>query len=143
MSKVIIRQLGLRDYLEICNAMSDFTNRRAIHTLDEIWLLEHPPVFTQGLAGKAEHILNPGTIPVIQTDRGGQVTYHGPGQLVAYFLFDLKRLAMGIRQLVRTLENIVIAVLADYGVIASNRSDAPGVYVNAAKICSIGLRVRK
>lgn len=123
--------------------MQEFTQLRDEHTTDELWLLEHPPVFTQGLAGKAEHVLNPGNIPIVHTDRGGQVTYHGPGQLIVYVLFDLRRLAIGVRQLVRTLEQTVVAVLAEYGVSATARCDAPGVYVNGAKICSIGLRVRK
>jgi lipoyl(octanoyl) transferase len=123
--------------------MKEFTNTRTEQTADEIWLLEHPPVFTQGQAGKPEHVLNPGSIPIVQTDRGGQVTYHGPGQLVMYVLFDLRRLKIGIRQLVTKLEDSVIAVLQDYGVSARNRCDAPGVYVEDSKICSIGLRVRK
>ena len=105
--------------------------------------MQHPPVFTQGQAGKPEHILNPGNIPIIQTDRGGQVTYHGPGQLVAYVLFDLNRLQMGVRRLVTLLETTIIELLAEYNITAAARPDAPGVYVNDAKICSIGLRVRK
>jgi lipoyl(octanoyl) transferase len=138
-----IRRLQTCDYLQTWQAMKDFTDRREADTPDEIWLLEHFPVFTQGLAGKSEHLLNPGDIPVIQTDRGGQVTYHGPGQLVVYTLFDLRRLNLGIRQLVRLLEQTVIGVLTEYGINAQNRCDAPGVYVNNAKICSIGLRVRR
>jgi lipoyl(octanoyl) transferase len=140
---LIVRSLGRCDYQETWQRMMAFTDARQSDTPDELWLLEHPPVFTQGLAGKAEHLLSPGDIPVIQTDRGGQVTYHGPGQLVAYFLFDLRRLNMGIRNMVRLLEQTVIAVLAEYGITATGRDDAPGVYVNNAKICSIGLRVRK
>lgn len=140
---LIVRSLGRCDYQETWQCMMAFTDARQADTPDELWLLEHPPVFTQGLAGKAEHLLNPGDIPVIQTDRGGQVTYHGPGQLVAYFLFDLRRLNMGIRNMVRLLEQTIVAVLAEYGVTAAGRDDAPGVYVNNAKICSIGLRVRK
>jgi lipoyl(octanoyl) transferase len=140
---LIVRSLGRCDYQETWQRMMAFTDARQSDTPDELWLLEHPPVFTQGLAGKAEHLLNPGDIPVIQTDRGGQVTYHGPGQLVAYFLFDLRRLNMGIRNMVRLLEQTIVAVLAEYGVTAAGRDDAPGVYVNNAKICSIGLRVRK
>ncbi len=142
-AKLIIRQLGQRDYQAIWQEMMAFTTNRHDNTSDEIWLLEHPPVFTQGLAGKPEHVLNPGDIPIIQTDRGGQVTYHGPGQLVVYVLFDLQRLKIGIRRLVQTLEQSVIEVLAEYGVKAQGRCDAPGVYVEEAKICSIGLRVRK
>lgn len=140
---LIVRNLGRCDYQETWQQMKLFTDTRDANTPDEIWLLEHPPVFTQGLAGKAEHVLNPGNIPVIQTDRGGQVTYHGPGQLVVYLLFDLRRLNIGIRSMVRLLEQSVVDTLAEYGITASGRDDAPGVYVDAAKICSIGLRVRK
>lgn len=141
--ELIVRKLQRRDYQPTWQAMKDFTEQRSAATLDEIWLLEHPPVFTQGLAGKAEHLLNPGDIPVIATDRGGQVTYHGPGQLVVYTLLDLRRLNIGIRQMVRLLEQSVIGVLAEYAIVAQNRCEAPGVYVDQAKICSIGLRVRK
>ncbi|HVV69785.1 MAG TPA: lipoyl(octanoyl) transferase LipB [Gammaproteobacteria bacterium] len=138
-----VRKLQRCDYQQTWQAMKDFTEQRSDATPDEIWLLEHPPVFTQGLAGKAEHLLSPGDIPVIATDRGGQVTYHGPGQLIVYTLFDLRRLNIGIRQMVRLLEQSVIGVLAEYAIVAQNRCDAPGVYVDQAKICSIGLRVRK
>jgi lipoyl(octanoyl) transferase len=131
------------DYQKTWENMRDFTDARTDDTTDEIWLLEHPPVFTQGLAGKPEHVLNPHDIPVIQTDRGGQVTYHGPGQLVLYVLIDLKRKQMHAREFVRTLENSVIALLADLSITAASKCDAPGVYVNDAKICSIGLRVRR
>ncbi len=141
--KLIIRRLGLQDYQQTCQRMQDFTEQRDAQTPDELWLLEHPAVFTQGLAGKAEHVLNPGSIPVIATDRGGQVTYHGPGQLVAYALLDLRRLKIGIRQMVRRLEKSIIDLLADYTIQAENNEAAPGVYVQGAKICSIGLRVRK
>lgn len=110
---------------------------------DELWLLEHPPVFTQGQSGKPEHILQPGDIPIVHTDRGGQVTYHAPGQLVAYVLLDLTQLGYGIRQLVCQLETVVIELLSGYGITANGDRDAPGVYVNGAKICSIGLRVRR
>lgn len=143
MSEVIPRWLGRCDYHEIWQQMQLFTDARDESTGDELWFLEHSPVFTQGLAGKAEHVLNPGAIPVIQTDRGGQVTYHGPGQLVVYFLCDLRRLNIGIRQMVRNLEQAVVNTLAGYTVAAANRIDAPGVYVEGAKICSIGLRVRR
>lgn len=143
MNTVQSHWLGLSDYQDIWTQMKSLTDIRDSSHSDQIWMLEHPPVFTQGLAGKAEHVLNPGDIPVIQTDRGGQVTYHGPGQLVVYVLFDIRRMNIGIRQLVRTLEQTVIATLHDFGVSAQNRDDAPGVYVNAAKICSIGLRVRR
>lgn len=138
-----VKYLGLQDYLKTWLAMRDFTQQRVKTTPDEIWILEHPPVFTQGQAGKPEHILSPGDIPIIQTDRGGQVTYHGPGQLVMYVLLDLKRLGIGIRQLVRQLEACVIQVLASYQITANTRCDAPGVYVNESKICSIGLRVKQ
>lgn len=142
-SNLIVRKLGLKEYAPTWENMKSFTQTRTEETTDEVWLLEHSPVFTQGQAGKPEHILNPGEIPIVQTDRGGQVTYHGPGQLVMYVLFDLRRLKIGIRQLVTLLETTVINVLADYDISASSRCDAPGVYVNDAKICSIGLRVRK
>lgn len=132
-----------QDYLATWQAMKQFTDSRQESTADEIWLLQHPPVFTQGQAGKPEHILNPGQIPIVLTDRGGQVTYHGPGQIVMYTLIDLKRLKIGIRQLVTNLETTIIQVLANYQITAQARCDAPGVYVAAAKICSIGLRVRK
>lgn len=138
-----IRNLGRVDYQTTWQQMMTFTDARDAATPDELWLLEHPPVFTQGLAGRAEHVLNPRDIPVIQTDRGGQVTYHGPGQLVAYVLFDLRRLGMGIRHMVRLLETSVVGMLAEYNIAASGRDDAPGVYVNGAKICSIGFRVRR
>lgn len=142
-SPPLIRDLGCRDYQLTWQQMKEFTDTRDSTTTDEIWFLEHPSVFTQGLAGKPEHVLNPGDIPIVQTDRGGQVTYHGPGQIVVYVLFDLRRLNIGIRQFVRNLEHCVINVLAEYRISAANRFDAPGVYVDGAKICSIGLRVRK
>jgi lipoyl(octanoyl) transferase len=152
--KLIIRTLGSCDYQATWDKMKAFTDERDESTSDEVWLLEHPPVFTQGLAGKPEHVLNLNEIPLICTDRGGQVTYHGPGQLVAYVLLDLRRLKIGVRQLVHTLEACVIDVLAEYGVVGKPKCDAPGVYVypsnlkeqgiiEGAKICSIGLRVRK
>ena len=138
-----VRELGLRPYRDTWAAMRAFTDRRNPDTPDEIWLLEHPPVYTQGLAGKAEHVLNPGEIPVIQTDRGGQVTYHGPGQLVAYPLLDLERLGVGIRNLVSILESVVIDLLADFGIQGLRRKAAPGVFVDEAKIASIGMKVRR
>jgi lipoyl(octanoyl) transferase len=138
----ITRYLGLIDYQDAWQRMRAFTDTRDAQTPDEIWLLEHPAVFTQGQAGSAAHILNPGDIPVIQTDRGGQVTYHGPGQLVIYILFDLKRLNISIRKLVTLLEQAVIDVLAEYNITAYGDRKAPGVYVEGAKICAIGLRVR-
>ncbi len=135
--------LGQRDYAGIWQAMSDFTNQRTPDTTDQLWLVEHPPVFTQGQAGKAEHLLFPGDIPVVQTDRGGQVTYHGPGQLVAYPLLDLRRLKIGVRDLVTALEQTIVATLAHYGIESAAKPDAPGVYVNGNKIASLGLRVRR
>ncbi len=135
--------LGQRDYAETWQAMSDFTSQRTPETGDQLWLVEHPPVFTQGQAGKAEHLLFPGDIPVVQTDRGGQVTFHGPGQLVAYPLLDLRRLKIGVRDLVTAIEQTIVATLAHYGIDAYPKLDAPGVYVNGDKIASLGLRVRR
>lgn len=129
-------------YQDIFEKMRDFTHQRTLETPDAIWLLEHHPVFTQGQAGKKEHVLDPKTIPVIQSDRGGQVTYHGPGQLMIYTLVDLKRLAINIREYVTLLEQTVIKLLNHYGIKANTKENAPGVYVNDAKICSLGLRVR-
>ncbi|WP_233282136.1 lipoyl(octanoyl) transferase LipB [Nitrincola iocasae] len=123
--------------------MQQFTAQRQAETPDEIWLLQHHPVFTQGQAGKAEHLLNPGPIPVVKTDRGGQVTYHGPGQLIAYLLLDLRRKKLGVRDVVTLMEEAVIALLADHGQVAVARADAPGVYVDDCKIASLGLRVRR
>lgn len=138
-----LQKLGRQDYQRTWQQMRDLTDTRDANTPDEIWFLEHPPVFTQGQAGKAEHVLAPGDIPVIQTDRGGQVTYHGPGQWVVYFMIDLRRLGIGIRKMVTILEDSVVDTLAEYGITAAARPDAPGVYVDGAKICSIGLRVRR
>lgn len=137
-----VRELGLQAYEPVWHAMQDFTNQRTADTADELWLVQHPPVFTQGQAGKAEHLLLPGDIPVVQVDRGGQVTYHGPGQLVAYPLVDVRRLGLGVRELVSRIEQSLIDLLASYGVSAEARADAPGVYVNGAKIASLGLRIR-
>lgn len=131
------------DYVPIWEAMRNFTAARTEQTPDEIWLLSHKSVFTQGQAGKAEHVLLPGDIPVVQIDRGGQVTYHGPGQLVAYLMVDVRRSAIGVRELVEQLELSVIDVLAGYGVHAQSQRKAPGVYVNGAKIAALGLRIRK
>ncbi|SKA47217.1 lipoyl(octanoyl) transferase [Enterovibrio nigricans DSM 22720] len=142
-NRLIIRQLGLRPYTPTFEAMHAFTDERDSDTLDEIWLVEHEPVFTQGQAGKAEHLLATGDIPVVQSDRGGQVTYHGPGQQIAYVLIDLKRKKMGVRELVTHIENIVIDTLAHYGIESNARPDAPGVYVGDNKICSLGLRIRR
>jgi lipoyl(octanoyl) transferase len=123
--------------------MQQFTDRRDATTPDELWLVEHPPVFTLGMNGKPEHLLDPGDIPVVNIDRGGQVTYHGPGQLVAYLLLDLKRRKLGVRMLVERIEQAVIDLLADYGIEARGRRDAPGVYVGEKKIAALGLRVRR
>ncbi|MFW3572007.1 lipoyl(octanoyl) transferase LipB [Kosakonia cowanii] len=140
---MLIRNLGLQPYAPVSQEMHDFTDRRDDDTPDELWLVEHPPVFTQGQAGKAEHVLAAGDIPVIQSDRGGQVTYHGPGQQVMYVLINLKRRKIGVRELVTLLENAVINTLAQLDIVANARPDAPGVYVDGKKICSLGLRIRK
>lgn len=143
MDELIVRSLGEQPYLETWEAMKAFTADRDATTPDEIWLLEHPRVYTQGQAGKAEHILAPGDIPVIQVDRGGQVTYHGPGQLVVYLMVDLNRHRLGVRTLVDVIEGSIVQTLADFGITASARPDAPGVYVDEAKIASLGLRVKR
>jgi lipoyl(octanoyl) transferase len=142
-TSLTIRWLGRQDYSSCWQAMQQFTHHRNEETIDEIWLLEHHPVFTQGQNGKAEHVLTPGNIPVVQTDRGGQVTYHGPGQLMVYTLIDLKRKHLNVRELVTQLEQSIIDLLAEYGIIAHARREAPGVYVDGKKICSIGLRIRR
>ena len=143
MAELIVRDLGEQPYLETWEAMKSFTASRDSSTPDELWLLEHPRVYTQGQAGKAEHILAPGDIPVILVDRGGQVTYHGPGQLVVYLMIDLTRHRLGIRSLVDVIEQAIVRTLAGMGVAAAPRPDAPGVYVEQAKIASLGLRVRR
>lgn len=140
---VIIRHLDFQDYSTCWQAMQQFTQQRDDTTPDEIWLLQHPSVFTQGQNGKPEHLLAPLNIPVVKVDRGGQVTYHGPGQLVAYTLIDLKRKKFNVRELVTHLENAIIYVLSDYGIEAIAKKDAPGVYVDHAKIASVGLRIRR
>ena len=140
--KVLIRQLGLRDYEPVWQAMQAFTDNRDASTQDEIWLVEHRPVFTQGQAGKAEHILMPGDIPVVQVDRGGQVTYHGPGQQVIYLLLNIKRRKLGVRHLVTAMEEAVVNLLAKFDIEAYPKPDAPGVYVDGKKVCSLGLRIR-
>jgi len=139
----VVRRLGLVDYLPTLEAMRALTAERGPDTPDEIWLLEHPPVFTQGQAGKPEHVLAAGDIPVVQVERGGQVTYHGPGQLVAYLMLDIRRMELGVRDLVTAMERSLVRLLASYGVEAAPRSDAPGVYVGSAKIASLGLRIRR
>jgi lipoyl(octanoyl) transferase len=142
-NQLVVKHLGRQDYEPIWQAMHDFTDNRTEETADEVWLVEHNPVFTQGQAGKAEHLLNTGDIPVVQSDRGGQVTYHGPGQLVAYFLINLRRKKLGVRDLVTHIENLVINTLKAYNIESTARPDAPGVYVDGRKICSLGLRIRK
>jgi lipoyl(octanoyl) transferase len=142
-NQLVVKQLGRQDYHPVWQAMHEFTDNRTDESRDEIWLVEHNPVFTQGQAGKAEHILAAGDIPVVQSDRGGQVTYHGPGQLVAYFLINLRRKKLGVRELVTHIENLVINTLKTYNISAAARPDAPGVYVDNKKICSLGLRIRK
>ena len=140
---LIVRQLPVVTFQPVWRAMRELTEHRNVATEDEIWLLEHPPVFTQGLAGKPEHLLNPEDIPVIAIDRGGQVTYHGPGQLLCYVLFDLRRLKITIKTLVQLLEQVIIDLLASYGIRAVRKPGAPGIYVEGAKIASLGLRIRR
>ena len=140
--QLLVRHLGRRPYQPVWDAMKAFTDSRTSETPDEFWVVEHDPVYTQGQAGKAEHLLLPGDIPVVQADRGGQVTYHGPGQLVAYLLLDVRKLGFGVRDLVSRMEQCLIELLASYGVTAVAKPDAPGVYVNGAKIASLGLRIR-
>ncbi|WP_115719373.1 lipoyl(octanoyl) transferase LipB [Gallaecimonas mangrovi] len=142
-SNLLVRQLGRQPYQPIWDAMKAFTQERGPDSVDEFWLVEHDPVFTQGQAGKAEHLLFTGDIPVVQADRGGQVTYHGPGQRVLYVLVDLRRKKLGVRDLVTHIEQAVVATLAHFGVESAPRADAPGVYVGDNKICSLGLRVRR
>jgi len=141
-AELVVRHLGLAEYLPTLEAMRRFTAERDEQTADEIWLLQHPRVFTQGQAGKAEHLLAPGDIPVVQVERGGQVTYHGPGQLVAYLMLNLRRQKLVVRELVTAMENALVDVLAGYGIEAAPKADAPGVYVAGDKIASLGLRVR-
>ena len=143
MPELVVRHLGLVDYQPTLEAMRQLTRERDAQTPDEIWLLQHPKVFTQGQAGKAEHVLAAGDIPVIQVERGGQVTYHGPGQLVAYLMLDLRRLDLGVRELVTAMEQSLVELLAGYGIEAAPKADAPGVYVAGDKIASLGLRVSR
>ncbi len=138
-----VRELGRQPYEPVWRAMQRLTDARGPDTPDELWLVEHDPVFTLGQAGKPEHVLAPGDIPVLQVDRGGQVTYHGPGQIVAYPLVDLRRLGLGVRELVCRIEQAVIDVLADLGIAAARRDGAPGIYVDGAKVMALGLRVRR
>ncbi len=142
--ELIVRQFAeLQPYEPAWQAMQTLTAERDEQTTDEIWLLQHEPVFTQGQAGKAEHLLNTGDIPVVQVDRGGQVTYHGPGQLIVYLMLDLRRRKLGVRDLVDIIEQSIVDLLAEYGIQAYPKPDAPGVYVNEQKICSLGLRIRR
>lgn len=138
-----VRYLGLQPYAEIYQAMKEFTENRQPETLDELWVVEHFPVYTQGQNGKPEHILNAHQIPVVPVDRGGQVTYHGPGQIVVYTLINFKSRGCGIRSLIRAIENAIIATLKRYGITATGDVNAPGVYVDGAKIAALGLRIRK
>lgn len=138
-----IRHLGCADYQSVFEQMRAFTEARLPESEDELWVVEHPPVFTQGMAGKPEHLLNPHNIPVVQTDRGGQITYHGPGQLVVYTLIDFHRRGISVRELVSRIENAIIATLSDYSIRAHNDPARPGVYVGEAKIASLGLRIRQ
>ncbi len=140
---IVVRSLGLHDYEPLWRDMQQFTEKRSSLSPDEIWFTEHPPVFTLGLNASREHLLTPGDIPVIQVDRGGQVTYHGPGQLMVYPLIDLKRAGLGVRDLVTGLEQTVVDLLADFDIEAASRKDAPGVYVEGRKVASVGLRVRR
>ncbi|MUH98655.1 lipoyl(octanoyl) transferase LipB [Aliivibrio fischeri] len=141
--RLVVKNLGRQDYEPVWKAMHTFTDERDENTCDEVWLVEHNPVFTQGQAGKEEHVLAAGDIPIVKSDRGGQVTYHGPGQLVAYVLINLRRKNIGVRELVTHIENTVINTLSHFNVESAARPDAPGVYVDNKKICSLGLRIRK
>ena len=140
---IVIRSLGRQDYEPLWRSMQTFTDERAAHTPDEIWFTEHPPVFTLGLNADREHLLAPGDIPVVQIDRGGQVTYHGPGQLMIYPLIDLRRAGIGVRDMVTALEQSIVDLAAEFSIAAASRADAPGVYVQGRKIASVGLRVRR
>jgi len=143
MKKTIFRDLGRTAYATTFEAMRSFTSARTAETPDEIWFTEHDPVFTQGQAGKAEHVLAAGDIPIVQSDRGGQVTYHGPGQITGYLMLDLHRLGLSVRGLVSGIEESCVRTLADYGLEGAPRPDAPGVYIHGTKIASLGLRVRR
>jgi lipoyl(octanoyl) transferase len=143
MNDALIRYFPRVDYTPCWQAMRALTDGRVAGTHDELWVLEHPPVFTLGQAGKPEHVLNAGDIPVVNSDRGGQVTYHGPGQTVIYLMLDIKRLGLGSRGLVTAIEQGIVDFLASHDIDAANRDDAPGVYVDGAKIASLGLRIRR
>lgn len=143
MTNLIIRKFGLTSYTTTWQLMKIFTNQRTPATPDQFWLVEHLPVFTQGQAGKPQHLLDPGLIPVIQSDRGGQVTYHAPGQLVIYLLINLNRKNLGVKSLITSMEHAIIALLAQHNILGTTQTKAPGVYVNQCKIASLGLRVRR
>jgi len=140
---LLVRDFGLQEYEPVYQQMLDFTEQRDKNTPDEIWLLEHKPVYTLGKNGKAHHVLNPANIPLVQVDRGGQVTYHGPGQLIAYLLIDIRRRNFGVRHVVSAMENTLVNLLAEYGIEAYAKPDAPGVYIGEKKIAALGLRIRK
>ena len=142
-NRLYLRRLGIADYEPVWREMQAFTDSRDQQTPDQLWLVQHPPVFTQGQAGKAEHVLAPGDIPVIQVDRGGQVTYHGPGQIVAYPLVDIRRKGIGVREFVNRIEESIIGVLSLHGVHGQRMEGAPGIYVDGNKVASLGLRVRR
>ena len=139
---LVVRDLGLSEYEPTLEKMINFSQQRDENTADEIWLLEHPPVYTLGKNGKAHHVLNPGDIPIVQIDRGGQVTYHGPGQLIAYLLIDVRRKGLGVRHIVTVMEKAIIHTLSELGIDAKARADAPGVYVDDGKIAALGLRIK-
>lgn len=143
MTDLVVKNLGLQPYAAVFGDMQRFTDARTSESDDEIWVLQHLPVYTLGQAGDPAHILSAGDIPVVQSDRGGQVTYHGPGQLIVYPLIDLRRYKLGVRSLVELLENVVILLLQEYNIVASSRRDAPGVYVDNRKIAALGLRIRR
>lgn len=140
---LVVKNLGVKPYTETWQAMKSFTDNRDENTVDELWFVQHPPVFTLGQAGKLEHLLAPGDIPVVHCDRGGQVTYHGPGQLVCYLLLDIRRLKLGVRDLVTVIEQSIVQLINAYGVSAESRPEAPGVYVDGRKLAALGLRIRK
>jgi lipoyl(octanoyl) transferase len=137
-----IINLGLQDYTQTWNAMKNFTQARDVNTEDELWIVEHPSVFTQGISGKAEHLLENSNIPVVSTDRGGQITYHGPGQLIVYCLIDLKRLGIGVKKMVSLIELSIMDLLAKHQIESHTKTGAPGVYVNGAKIAALGLKIK-
>jgi len=142
-SRLVVREMGRRPYTEVFEAMKAFTDARDESTGDELWLVQHDPVFTLGQAGKREHLLAPGDIPVVQCDRGGQVTYHGPGQLVGYLMFDIRRLGISVRDLVSGIEEAIVALLGGWHIEAAAQREAPGVYVDGRKVASLGLRIRR